>query len=268
MLKISVVTVCYNHAQFVEDTIRSVLTQDHPNIEYIVIDGGSTDGSAEIIKKYSDRLAYWCSEPDGGQTDALKKGFSKATGDILCWINSDDQLEPGALSEVAAFFEQHPEAQVVTGDHIKMNAQGIPMKLHREIPFNRFIWNYTYNYTAQTSTFWRRALYEDVGGMNSDFNMGMDTDLFSRFSERTFMYKTRGIWSRFRLHNQQKTQLFDERSKIERRLILERYAGPQPVWQENFCRAAARIFRIVWRLVTGCYFARIPNNKNGALKWK
>lgn len=267
MLKISVVTVSYNQAQFLEDCILSVLTQDYPAVEYIVIDGGSTDGSVDIIKKYADQLAYWVSEPDAGQTDALKKGFSRATGDIFCWINSDDQLEPGALTEVADFFEQHPEARVVTGDHIKMNEQGIPIKLHREIPFNRFIWNYTYNYTAQTSTFWKRALYEDVGGMNPDFNMGMDTDLFSRFSERAVMYKTNGIWSRFRLHSAQKTQNFSDRSKYERRLILERYAGPQPVWQEKLCRIAARPVRIAWRFVTGCYFARLPKNKRSALKW-
>lgn len=265
MLKISVVTVSYNQAQFIEDTIKSVLNQDYPEVEYIVIDGGSTDGSADIIKKYSDRLAFWCSEPDGGQTDALRKGFAKATGDILCWINSDDQLEPGALSEVAAFFEQNPNARVVTGDHIKMNEQGVPIKLHREIPFNRFIWNYTYNYTAQTSTFWKRDLYEEVGGMDTDYNMGMDTNLFARFSEVTHMHKTKELWSRFRLHGQQKTALFDERSRLERRRILERYAGNQPVALEKLCRVIARCMRIALRLVTGCYWARLPKDKRSPL---
>lgn len=267
-MKISVVTVCYNHVAFLEDTIKSVLEQDHSDVEYIVIDGGSTDGSVEIIKKYADRLAYWVNEPDDGQTDALKKGFSKATGDVLCWINSDDQLEPGALSEVAAFFEQNPEARVVTGDHIKMDENGVPFKLHKEIPFNRFIWNYTYNYTAQTSTFWKRELYEEVGGMDVDYNMGMDTNLFARFSEVTYMYKTKGIWSRFRLHDQQKTQLFDARSRIERRRILERYAGNQPVVLEKLCRVLARCMRIAWRLTTGCYFSRLPIEKKDALKWE
>ena len=89
-LKISVVTVCYNMAQYIETTIKSVLSQDYPNLEYIVIDGGSTDGTQQIIEKYKDQLAYYVSEPDNGMYDAINKGFSKATGDIIAWINADD----------------------------------------------------------------------------------------------------------------------------------------------------------------------------------
>src|SRR5580704_13795105 len=99
--KISVITCCYNHAQFIEETIQSVLDQNYTNLEYIVIDGGSTDGSAEIIASYATRLSYWISEPDNGQTDALIKGFARATGDILCWLCSDDVFEPWTLREVA-----------------------------------------------------------------------------------------------------------------------------------------------------------------------
>ena len=267
-MKISVVTVCYNHASFLEDTIKSVLSQNHPDVEYIVIDGGSTDGSVDIIKKFSERLDYWVSEPDNGQTDALKKGFAQATGEVFCWINSDDELEPGALAEVSEFFESHPEAKIVNGDHIKMDEKGVPVEMHREIPFNRFIWNYTYNYTAQTSTFWMRSLYEEVGGMDTDYDMAMDTDLFSRMSASNHIYKTKRVWSRFRLHGEQKTQNFQDRASIERKKILVRYTGEQTKLQEYIFRKVAWYLRISWKLITGCYFARLPASKQGALKWE
>ena len=104
-LKISIITVCYNSAEFFEEAIESVLSQDYDNFEYIIIDGGSTDGSVDIIRKYEDRLAYWCSEPDAGLYDAMNKGIAKATGDIVGMINSDDYYFPGAFKKVAATFE-------------------------------------------------------------------------------------------------------------------------------------------------------------------
>lgn len=257
-MKISVITVCYNHVKYIEDCLRSVLDQDYPALEYIVIDGASTDGSPEIIQRYSSRLAYWVSEPDSGQTDALAKGFRHSTGEILCWINSDDQLEPGSLKRVADFFAANPEADVLTGDHIKMSEDGTPIELHRDLPFNAFLWHYTYNYTAQTSTFWRRKLYDDAGGMDLRFNVGMDSDLFARFGERANWHKTRDVLSRFRLHKQQKTQTLLQRMHDENRIVLERYQGGYSPARTFLCRAIARPIRISWRLLTGCYWAKLP----------
>src|SRR5687768_13083798 len=103
--KISIITPSYNQGRFIEETILSVINQNYPNLEYIIIDGGSTDNTVEIIRKYEQHLAYWVSEKDGGQSEAINKGFKKATGDIVCWINSDDFFMPGALSKVADCFE-------------------------------------------------------------------------------------------------------------------------------------------------------------------
>jgi glycosyltransferase involved in cell wall biosynthesis len=113
---VTIVTPSYNQALFLEATMRSVLEQDYPRIEYIIIDGGSTDSSMDIIKKYADRLACWISEKDRGQTDALNKGFKRATGDILAWINSDDTYEPGAIREAVEWLQARPEIGLVYGD--------------------------------------------------------------------------------------------------------------------------------------------------------
>ena len=120
-----------------EATLRSVLDQNYPDLEYIVIDGGSTDESVNIICKYAARLAYWVSEPDKGQTDALVKGFQKATGDILCWLCSDDLLQPNTLHEVAQFFQNNQQARVVYGDTKWIDAEGNLIQERKEIPFNR-----------------------------------------------------------------------------------------------------------------------------------
>ena len=121
---VTIVTPSFNQAPYLETTIRSVLEQDYPNIEYIVMDGGSNDGSAEIIKRYADRLAYWESEKDKGQTDAINKGFARSHGEILAWLNSDDILYPHAVREAVDYLTSHPECGLVYGNSDFIDAQG------------------------------------------------------------------------------------------------------------------------------------------------
>lgn len=252
--KITVVTPSYNQARFLEATLRSIHDQRYPNLEHIVIDGGSTDESVEIIRKFEDRLAYWVSEPDQGQTDALIKGFSRATGDILAWLNSDDLYEPQTLWEVAEFFTAHPEVQFVYGDALWIDVEGRVLKPKKEIPFNRFIWLYDYNYIPQPSAFWRRELYEEVGGLDRQFDLAMDADLWIRFAEKTKPVHVRRIWSRMRLYPEQKNQRLRAISNQEDETIRKRYLPNEAAWRRRLKKLVAKSMRVGWKLVLGCYW--------------
>ncbi|MGQ4646871.1 glycosyltransferase [Lyngbya aestuarii] len=252
--KITVVTPSYNQAPFLEATLQSVLSQEYPNLEYIVIDGGSTDGSVEIISRYADHLTYWVSEPDGGQTDALNKGFAKATGDIVCWLCSDDLLEPGSLQEVVQFFQKNPQARVVYGDTTWVDIDNKPIRKRKELPFNRFIFLYEHNFIPQPSTFWRLDLHEEVGGLDSAFDASMDADLWIRFADVTYLHHVRRPWSRMRLHPEQKTQRLQDKRRTEAQILRQRYFGNEPDWFFGFKKILAKGIRVTWKLSAGCYW--------------
>ncbi|MBE9179728.1 glycosyltransferase [Oculatella sp. LEGE 06141] len=252
--KISIITPSYNQAQFLEATLQSVLDQNYPNLEYIVIDGGSTDGSVDIIQRYADRLHYWVSEPDRGQTEALEKGFQKATGDILGWLCSDDLLEPWTLKDIADLFSNQPSMQVVYGDTTWIDTDGQTIKPRKELPFNRFIFLYEHNFIPQPSTFWRRSLYEKVGGLNDEFDVAMDADLWLRFSEYAQIHHIRKSWSKMRIYPAQKTQRLLVRKNVEKQLLRQRYFGNEPTWSIATKKVVAKGVRLSWKLAAGCYW--------------
>jgi glycosyltransferase involved in cell wall biosynthesis len=251
--KISVVTPSFNQGQYIEATIESVLGQNYPNLEYIIMDGGSTDGSVGIIEKYSEHLAYWVSEPDEGQTDALIKGFDRSSGDIMCWLCSDDLFESKTLHEVAETFTEHPDWQVLYGDSFWIDADSRPIRFKKEIDFNRFIWMYDHNYLPQPSTFWRRGIYEQVGGLDIRWDLTMDADLWIRFAERATLHHVPRAWSRMRYYPEQKNLRLRDKSDEEDVLIRSRYLPDESPWLRRSKRVCAKGLRVALKLARGAY---------------
>jgi len=251
---ISVVVPSLNQARYLETTLRSVLDQQYPGLELIVIDGGSKDRSAEIIRKYEQRIEFWCSEPDGGQVQGIIKGFSHATGEILCFLNSDDLFEPHVLQEVGQYFSQHPDVDAVFGDALWIDAEGNALRPQKEIPFRRFIWLHTYNYIPGMSMFWRRTIYDRVGGLNPAFQLCFDADLWIRFSEHGKIKHVARQWSRMRFYPEQKNRRLHDQSDREDMLIRSRYwKGQAAPSTYHLCRTIALGVRIIWKLLSGCY---------------
>lgn len=251
--KISVVTPSFNQARYIGATIESVLSQRYPNLEYIIIDGGSSDGSVEVIERYSEYLAHWVSEPDDGQTDALVKGFDRASGEIMCWLCSDDLHEPHTLREVAETFARNSRWQVVYGDSLWMDEHGRPIRPKKEIGFNRFIWTYDHNYLPQPSTFWRRGIYEKVGGLDVRMNLAMDADLWSRFAEHAELHHVPRLWSRMRYYPEQKNLRLRDKSDAEDLLIRNRYIPDEPLWSRRLKKFPAKGLRVALKLARGAY---------------
>jgi glycosyltransferase involved in cell wall biosynthesis len=252
--KITVLTTCYNHAQYIEATINSVINQGYPNLEYIVIDGGSTDGSIEIIQRYRNYLTTFLVEPNTLQIDKLVKGFKYATGDILCMLNSDDLFELGTFKEVVDFFKNNPQADVVYGDYSWINSEGKLIKRKRELSFNRFIMLYDINYIPQPSVFWRRELYDRIGGINPSLELAMDADLWLRFADVTTMYHINKFWSKYRIHPQQKSSNYREKMVLEMRTIRQRYVNDESAIMFKIKSAIARGIRLVSKSINGHYF--------------
>lgn len=251
--KISIVTCSLNQVRFLEDCIRSVIAQGYPNLEYIIVDGGSTDGSVDVIQKYAQHLAFWVSEPDSGQSAALNKGFQKANGEVYGWLCSDDVLEPGSLLEVGQFFAQNPRAGVVYGDTTMIDANGSPTRIYRTFPFNRWISLYTFNYIPQPSAFWRADLFDTVAGLDESFDLCMDADFWLRLADITELHHVRKLWSRMRRYAAIKSIRYEKEALKEHGLLLQRYYGEESSVARSSKRIIARVIRITWKLVLGCY---------------
>lgn len=222
---ISIVTPSLNQGQFIEETIRSVLLQGYPNLEYIIIDGGSSDGSIETIMKYEKWLAYWISEPDHGQSHAIKKGFSKATGDVLGWLNSDDIYQKNAFKQICSTYKSNP-GNIIAGNVIDFdNETGKETIIYqRKITLDSMVkfWEFEYSW-HQPGIFFPRSIYEKVGGTDETLHFYMDHDLLCRLLQFCEVIYIEDSVACFRLHEASKTCSIADYMLEELSLVSKRY---------------------------------------------
>ena len=251
-MKFSIVTPSFNQGRFLERSMRSVLEQEESDVEYIVVDGGSKDGSVSTIKKYSRRLAYWTSRPDRGYADALNDGFARARGEIMGWLNSDDMLTPWALRVAESVFRALPEVQWITTLYpLVMDEEGMVIASRRAEGYNAKAFYRARNvplapgfYTSviqQESTFWRRGLWEKAGArVEAELRMAADFELWARFFQQADLYAVGVPLGCFRFQKESFTSSRMDSYLEECRTVLNRYSYRAPSGIERTARRIAR----------------------------
>ncbi len=244
--KITVVTPSYNQGRFLEETILSVIGQGYPNLEFIIMDGGSTDESVDVIKKYESHLAYWVSEKDEGQANAINKGFSRATGDILAWLNSDDMYLPGTLAYISSMLDTRA-SELLFGncfhfEQDKPRSEGSDVRRwHAERSL------LLADYVIQPSTFWTQHTWNKVGTLDESLTFGFDWDWFIRASQSGVVFKPDDRYlSLYRIHEAHKSGVGGETRLQELAKVYERHAGSR----------YAQLFSRCWSHRTGIDFSR------------
>lgn len=229
--RISIITPSYNQGQFIEETIRSVLLQGYPNLEYIIIDGGSTDNTVDVIKKYERYITYWVSKPDQGQADAINKGIKQSTGEILGWVNSDDMYVKKSLAKVAQSFHSLPEVIVVHGNRILINKNSRVCGWSHLPAFNPRKGGYI---VSSETAFWQRIGMEKIGLLNSNLKFAMDLEFFCRlFLEGKFL-KLSDYLGYFRCHAESKSSKISHIGQDEAKKVWQQLFGSKNInWQKR-----------------------------------
>jgi glycosyltransferase involved in cell wall biosynthesis len=217
---VSIITPSYNQARFLEATLRSVLEQDYPNIEYLVVDGASTDGGVEIIHRYAERLTWWVSEKDAGQSDAINKGLRRAHGEFVGWLNSDDVYLPGAVSAAVAAFQSHPQAAVVYGDALAIDADGRSFNVMHARPYS-LVDLMAFNIICQPAAFMRQSMLEQVNYLNPAYHLLMDSLLWMEMARIAPFFYIPQTWAAARYHEQAKNRTRGAAYGQEARVLID-----------------------------------------------
>ena len=226
--RISIITPSYNQAKYLEQCIRSVLDQNYPQVEYMIIDGGSSDESQAIIHTYADRLAFWVSEPDRGQSDALNKGFRRASGDLVAWLNADDFYLPNALERVAEVYLRDPHASFYFGNGWRVDEKGDYKTDYfpgNGVAFNRRALIHALNFILQPATFIRRTALEQAGYLDEQLHYALDTDLWIRLSALADPLPVQAFLAASREYAQAKSSKGSFERLEELRRVSEKHSG-------------------------------------------
>ncbi|MFN2299656.1 MAG: glycosyltransferase family 2 protein [Anaerolineales bacterium] len=280
-MKFSIVTPSFNQNRYLEYSMRSVLEQQVEDLEYIIIDGGSTDGSVETIRRHAARLAGWASRPDRGYADALNEGFSRTSGELMGWLNSDDMLTPWALRVVESVFREHPAVEWITALYpLVMDEQGMVIAARRTEGYSpeafyrgRNVPIRTGFYTSvvqQESTFWRRSLWERAGGrMDSTLRMAGDFELWARFFQYADLFAVAVPLGCFRFQKESFTSRSMDAYMEECRMVLKRYGRRLPSRFEIAVRRVARLLpRRAWPATGLAYPTAMIRQEGRGSEWK
>lgn len=259
MTLVSIITPSYNQAKYLEQTITSVLEQSYPSIEYIVVDGKSKDNSIDIIKKYADKLAYWVSEKDKGQADAINKGFSRATGEIIAWLNSDDYYLPRAVQAAVKVFEENPDIVLVYGNMLAVNEHGVTFNTmnYRQLTLKDLL---CFNIIGQPAVFMRRSALQQTSGLDATFHFLLDHLLWIQIAKQGKILHVNQTWAAARYHAEAKNVSKAAEFGREAFRILETIAQDKDLAKALLSvdrRAHASAFRVDARyLLDGGYPAK------------
>jgi glycosyltransferase involved in cell wall biosynthesis len=262
-MRLSVVTPSLNQAEFIETTLRSVIDQGYPALEYVVIDGGSTDGSLDVIRRCEEELTAWVSEPDSGHANALNKGFAKTTGEIMSWINSSDMYYPWTLQSVADVFSALPQVEWIMGVPTQFDELSAPKSVSPDY-FNVYdaLAGSSGRRLQQESVFWRRTLWERAGGrLDEGYKCAADFELWLRFFRLAPLYHVDTLLAGFRVHEKRLGEADDGRYQREANLVISRHAA-------TFSRQTLRRTRLVRAIGSGRrHSLALALGKAGVLPW-
>ena len=246
MTLVSIVTPSFNQSAYLEQTMLSILGQGYPRIEYFVIDGGSTDGSVEVIKKFADRLTYWISEKDNGQAEAINKGFARAKGDIIAWLNSDDYYLSGAVSAAFRAFAENPDVVMVYGNMLAVDEHGRAFNRlnYKQLTLEDLL---CFQIIGQPAVFMRRAVLEETGRLDPTFHYMLDHHLWIRLAQHGQILHVPETWAAARYHPEAKNRARAAEFGREAFRILEwaeRDPSLAPVMTRVYRRARASAHRV------------------------